>query len=46
MNQVENNQNYRVSQWQLNKMKNMIAERWQEVWKIVEDRDKNKNRNR
>lgn len=46
MNQVENNQHYRVSQWQLNKMRNMIAERWQEVWKVVEDRDKTKNRGR
>lgn len=46
MNQVENHQNYRVSQWQLNKMRNMIAERWQEVWKVVENRDKDKNRSR
>ena len=46
MNQAENNQSYRVSQWQLNKMRNMIAERWQEVSKVVEDREKNKNRSR
>ena len=46
MNQVENNQKHRISQGQLNKMRNMIAERWQEVWKVVEDRDKNKNRSR
>ncbi len=43
MNQPKNNQNNRISQWQLNKMMAMIAQRWPEVWEIVEARDKNKN---
>ncbi|MGF1589325.1 MAG: hypothetical protein ACFCU7_08790 [Pleurocapsa sp.] len=43
MNKTKNNQNQRVSQWQLNKMMTIIAQRWQEVWDIVEARDKNKN---
>ena len=32
-----------IPTWQSRKMKRLIAERWQEVWSIVEARDKKKN---
>ena len=31
-----------VPSWQSQKMRNLIAERWQEVWEIVEAREKTK----
>lgn len=43
MNKIKNNHNNRVSQWQLNKMMTIISERWQEVWNIVEARDRDEN---
>ena len=32
-----------VPSWQSNRMKALIAERWKEVWQIVEAREKEKN---
>ncbi len=43
MSKVKNNQSKSVPQWQSKKMKTLIAERWQEVWEVVEAREKEKN---
>lgn len=43
MSRAKNNQNNGVPQWQSNKMRTMIVERWQEVWEVVEERDKKQN---
>ena len=32
-----------IPSWQSNRMRSLIAERWQEVWQIVEAREKEKN---
>jgi hypothetical protein len=45
MSRTKNNQKNGVPQWQSDKMKTLIAEKWQEIQKIVEARDKNSNRN-
>ena len=39
MNIPNKNHRNRTSLWQLEKMKTIIAERWEEVWKIVTTRD-------
>ena len=39
MNIPDKNNRNRTSLWQLEKMKTIIAERWEEVWKIVTTRD-------
>ena len=31
-----------IPRWQSEKMKSLISERWQEVWEIVEAREKEK----
>ena len=43
MSKTKNNQNYSIPQWQSNRMKSLITERWQEIWEIVEAREKEKN---
>jgi hypothetical protein len=35
--------NNAIPLWQSNRMRSLIAERWQEVWQIVEAREKQKN---
>ena len=42
MSQEKERQNNGIPQWQSNRMRNMISERWQEVWEIVEAREKAK----
>ena len=32
-----------IPEWQSNRMKTLIAERWQEVWEMVEAREKEKD---
>ena len=34
--------NNAIPSWQSNRMRSLIAERWQEVWQIVEAREKEK----
>ncbi len=43
MGKVKNNQVYGIPQWQSDKMRMILADRWQEVWEVVEIRAK-KNR--
>ena len=43
MNRDNNDRRNTIPSWQSRKMKRLIAERWQEVWSIVEARDKKKN---
>lgn|GEM_PF-2436539 len=43
MNREKDNQKNIVPQWQSEKMKTLIAERWQEVWQIVAAREQNRN---
>ena len=43
MSRDKNNPRNTIPSWQSHKMKRLIAERWQEVWSIVEARDKKKN---
>ena len=38
-----NNRSNSIPSWQSRKMRTLIVERWQEVWQIVEARDKSKN---
>ncbi|BAZ43628.1 hypothetical protein NIES4102_06290 [Chondrocystis sp. NIES-4102] len=44
MSIIKNNPKNGIPQWQSDKMKTMISERWQEIWQIVEARDKRSNR--
>ena len=39
MNKIKNNTKNIVPQWQSDKMRSLIAERWLEVWQIVEQRE-------
>jgi len=39
MRKTRNQKNNGIPQWQSNKMKTLIIERWQEVWQIVEARE-------
>ncbi|MGL5079187.1 MAG: hypothetical protein ACRDBG_25585 [Waterburya sp.] len=43
MSRTKNNQKNGVPQWQSDKMKSLIAERWQEVRETVEARDQDSN---
>lgn len=43
MSRTKNNQKNGVPQWQSDKMKSLIAERWQEVRETVEARDRDSN---
>ena len=43
MSKAKENQNSGIPQWQSNRMKSLIVERWQEVWDIVEARNKEKD---
>lgn len=43
MNKTKNNQKNIVPQWQSEKMKSLIAERWEEVWQIVEAREQKRD---
>jgi len=43
MSKAKCNQTNSVPQWQSERMKAMIAERWQEVWLIVEAREQERN---
>ena len=43
MSKTKSNYNTSIPQWQSNKMRNLITKRWQEVWAIVEAREKRKN---
>ena len=42
MNRADSNQKITVPQWQSEKMKMIIADRWEEVWRIIEAREKGK----
>ncbi|MEM7758280.1 MAG: hypothetical protein AAF298_09160 [Cyanobacteria bacterium P01_A01_bin.40] len=39
MSKIKNNSKNIIPQWQSDKMRSLIAERWQEVWQIVERRE-------
>ena len=39
MNKIKNTAKNIIPQWQSDKMKSLIAERWSEVWQIVEQRE-------
>lgn len=39
MSKIKNNTKNIVPQWQSDKMRTLIAERWFEVWQIVEQRE-------
>lgn len=39
MSKIKNNSKNIIPQWQSDKMRSLIAERWQEVWQIVEKRE-------
>ncbi len=39
MSQLKNNQTTRISQWQSEKMRMIIAKRWLETWEVVKTRD-------
>ena len=32
-----------IPEWQSNRMKSLISEKWREVWEVVEAREKEKN---
>ena len=40
MSRAKNESNNTIPSWQSRKMRTLIAERWQEVWQIVEAREK------
>lgn len=42
MSKTKKDQNTSIPQWQSKRMKSLILERWQEVWEIVEAREKQK----
>ena len=41
MTKVKNNQVCSIPRWQSDKMRMILADRWQEVWEVVETRAKN-----
>lgn len=43
MNRTKNTQKNAIPQWQSEKMKSLITERWEEVWQIVEAREQKRN---
>ncbi|NJK58589.1 MAG: hypothetical protein HC939_22740 [Pleurocapsa sp. SU_5_0] len=46
MTQPKDVQTRSIPQWQSNKMKQIIIERWQEIWVVVEARNKTKKLDR
>lgn len=46
MRRTKSDRNNNVPLWQSRKMKNLIAERWQEVWEVVEARESNRRSER
>ena len=41
MNRTKSDRDYSgIPSWQSEKMRSLIAERWQEVWEVVEAREK------
>lgn len=38
MNRAKNNRKSSIPQWQSEKMKILIVERWKEVWQVIEAR--------
>lgn len=46
VNQPKDSQTRSIPQWQSNKMKQIIIERWQEIWVVVEARNKTKKLDR
>ncbi|MEM7591493.1 MAG: hypothetical protein AAF383_08225 [Cyanobacteria bacterium P01_A01_bin.83] len=44
MNKIKNNAKNMIPQWQSDKMRSLIVERWQEVWQIVETREQSQLR--
>lgn len=41
MNQLSSkNRKTKIPQWQIDKMKTIIADRWEEVWQVVQARQK------
>ncbi|MGK7892321.1 MAG: hypothetical protein AB4372_01390 [Xenococcus sp. (in: cyanobacteria)] len=45
MSKSKNNYKQKVPQWQLEKMRRIIADRWLETWEVVVKRDKEKRIN-
>lgn len=43
MNRTRNNQKNAIPQWQSEKMRSLITERWEEVWQIVEAREQKRD---
>jgi len=43
MSKSKCNQANGIPQWQSERMKAMIAERWEEVWSVVEAREQERN---
>jgi hypothetical protein len=39
--QIKASRTRAIPQWQSNKMKQIIVDRWQEIWSVVEARNKN-----
>ena len=39
----KNNRKNAIPQWQIDKMKTIIGDRWQEVWEVVNLRSKDKD---
>ncbi|MBE9048306.1 hypothetical protein IQ255_28630 [Pleurocapsales cyanobacterium LEGE 10410] len=40
MTEFKRFQNHNISQWQSNRMRQIIIDRWQETWTVVETRNK------
>ncbi|MBW4535470.1 MAG: hypothetical protein RLZZ535_23 [Cyanobacteriota bacterium] len=40
MTQLKDSQTRSIPQWQSNKMRQIIIDRWQEIWLVVEARNK------
>ncbi|WP_156114145.1 hypothetical protein [Myxosarcina sp. GI1] len=40
MTEFKHSQNHNIPQWQSDKMRQMIIDRWQETWIVVEKRNK------
>jgi hypothetical protein len=38
--QIKDSRTRAIPQWQSNKMKQIIIDRWQEIWSVVEARNK------
>ena len=42
MTKFKDSQTYGISQWQSNRMRQVIIARWQETWTVVETRNQTK----